>query len=275
LNVEFAPIMDFTRELQEALTVATTVGEFLRVEYALFEPIPNAPAHISTHADRESQELILKHLRKAFPNDGIVAEEKTETVATAPKHPNRTWVIDPIDGTRGFAVKNGQFSVMIGMTFNGRPVVGVVLEPILNRLTYAALGHGCWIMNGNRQPARVGVTACETVSQATLTQSHSKPGVVKPVAAKLQPARIIETYSAGIKLAQVACGEADLYVNEYSEFNDWDICAGEILVIEAGGTVSEFSGQPVRYGLSGERRRAGMLASNGKIHAEAVAKLRA
>jgi 3'(2'), 5'-bisphosphate nucleotidase len=266
--------MDFTRELQEALAAATVAGNYLRTEYAAFVPIPNAPAHISTHADREAQEIILKHLWAAFPADGLVAEEKTPTVASAPANVERRWVVDPIDGTRGFAIKNGEFSVMIGLTLNGRPVVGVVLEPATDRLTYAAIGLGCWIKDGDRQPARVGVTPVATLAEATLTQSHSKPGKVKPVVTKLRPKRVIETYSAGIKLAQVARGEADLYVNDYPEFNDWDICAGEILVIEAGGTVSEYSGQPVRYGLTGERRRHGMLATNGAIHTEAVGKLK-
>jgi 3'(2'), 5'-bisphosphate nucleotidase len=266
--------MDYTRELREALAVAAVAGEYLRAEYAAFEPIPNAPAHITTHADRESQEIILKHLRAAFPADGLVAEEKTATLADAPANPDRQWVIDPIDGTRGFAIKNGEFSVMIGLTVGGRPVVGVVLEPVTDRLTYAAVGHGCWKKDGDRPPTRVGVSDAATLAAAALTQSHSKPGKPKPVATKLQPAKLIETYSAGIKMALVARGEADLYVNDYPEFHDWDICAGEALVIEAGGVVTEYNGQPVRYGLAGAKRRNGMVASNGKLHDEAVSKLR-
>jgi 3'(2'), 5'-bisphosphate nucleotidase len=265
--------MDFTHELQEALAAATAAGRYLQAEYAAFEPIPNAPAHISTHADRESQEIILKHLHAAFPTDGLVAEEKTPTLATAPIHSQRQWVIDPIDGTRGFAMKNGEFSVMIGLTVNGRPVVGVVLEPAKNRLTYAASGSGCWKKDGNSEAIRCRVTPCDMLSAAVLTQSHSKPGKPKPVQVKLAPSRVIETYSAGIKMALVARGEADLYVNDYPEFHDWDICAGEVLVVEAGGTVTEYTGEAVRYGLAGAKRRSGLVASNGRLHDEAVQRL--
>jgi 3'(2'), 5'-bisphosphate nucleotidase len=265
--------MDYSRELTEALAAAAAAGRYLEAEYAAFVPIPDAPAHISTHADRESQEIILKHLRAAFPTDGLVAEEKTPTLATAQVNPQRQWVIDPIDGTRGFAVKNGEFSVMIALTVGGRPVVGVVLEPVTGRLTYAATGRGCWRKDGDGGPVRCQVSDCGSLAAATLTQSHSKPGKVKPVAAKLAPARVVETYSAGIKMALVARGEADLYVNDYPEFHDWDICAGEVLVIEAGGTVTEYSGDPVRYGLVGAKRRSGLVASNGKVQEETVRRL--
>jgi 3'(2'), 5'-bisphosphate nucleotidase len=266
--------MDYSRELQEALAAANTAGEYLRAEYAAFTPIPNAPAHISTHADRESQEIILRHLRAAFPADGLVAEEKTPTVADAPANPDRQWVIDPIDGTRGFAIKNGEFSVMIALTVGGRPVVGVVLEPVSGKLTYAATGLGCWRKDGDGEPVACRVTGCADLAAATLTQSHSKPGKPKPVQVKLTPARVVETYSAGIKMALVARGEADLYVNDYPEFHDWDICAGEVLVVEAGGTVTEYTGNPVRYGLAGAKRRSGLVASNGRLHAAAIERLR-
>src|SRR5262245_7510317 len=103
--------MAFERELQGALTAAKSAGEYVRREYETFEPIPNAPASISTHVDHGAQELILGHLRSAFPDDGLVAEERTPSLEGAPTGADRVWVVDPIDGTRGFAMKNGEFSV--------------------------------------------------------------------------------------------------------------------------------------------------------------------
>jgi 3'(2'), 5'-bisphosphate nucleotidase len=86
----------------------------------------------------------------------------------------------------------------------------------------------------------------------------------------LKPAKIIESHSAGVKLALVARGEADVYLNTYTEFHDWDIAAGHILVSEAGGVVTGSGGQTPQYGLPGAWQRHGLLASNGKIHDEAV-----
>ncbi len=263
--------MPYERELAVALEAAALATSYLKAEYAAFAMVPDAPASISTHADRESQEIILKHLHAAFPLDGLVAEEKTPTLAASPVNPTRQWVVDPIDGTRGFAMKNGEYSTMIGLTVNGKPVVGVVGEPSLDRLTYAVEGGGCWRKDGDGEAMLCAVTSTSRVGVATLTQSHSNPAKPpKPVVRRLQPGKVVETYSAGIKLAQVARGEVDLYVNDYPEFHDWDVCAGEVLVVEAGGVVSEHTGDPVRYGIVGAKRKSGLLASNGVLHAEAI-----
>ena len=87
---------------------------------------------------------------------------------------------------------------------------------------------------------------------ATLTQSRSRdPGKQSRWVKLLSPGRVIETYSAGIKLPQVACGEADIYLNSYDEFHDWDIFAGHVLVEEAGGKVTGLFGEQLQYGLEG------------------------
>src|SRR5687767_13613285 len=141
--------MDYARELDVALEAAARAGDYLRAEYEAFTPIPNAPASISTEADRKSQELILSHLTATFPDDAICAEEATSSLTAAKREGSRLWVVDPIDGTRGFVMKNGEFSVMIGLVARGRVVVGVVLEPALGRVTYAQFGHGCWVRIGD------------------------------------------------------------------------------------------------------------------------------
>jgi 3'(2'), 5'-bisphosphate nucleotidase len=185
----------------------------------------------------------------------------------------RTWVVDPIDGTRGFVMKNGEFSVMIGLVAEGRVVVGVVLEPALSRVTYARLGGGCCVRAGSESATRAHVTGTEALSDSVLVQSHAKKGETPWPVKAIAPKRVVETYSAGVKMAMVARGEVDLYVNTYSHFNDWDICAGDLLVTEAGGTVTEIAGSPVRYGTPGYAQRGGLLATNGRLHSAAVAVL--
>jgi 3'-phosphoadenosine 5'-phosphosulfate (PAPS) 3'-phosphatase len=85
---------------------------------------------------------------------------------------------------------------------------------------------------------------------------------------------VIETYSAGIKMAQVARGEADLYLNTYQAFSDWDICAGHILITEAGGRATGLRGEELRYGQPKGSQIYGLLASNGVIHDTAVAAMK-
>ncbi len=202
----------------------------------------------------------------------LLAEENTATAAITPKSGTRLWIVDPIDGTRGFARKNGEFSVMIAFVEGGNVVVGVVTEPAKNRRTYASLGNGCWIQDGTSSAVRCRVTTTASLAEATVTQSHTKPGApVGKVLQALAPKRVIETYSAGVKLAQVARGEAEIYLNTYDACHDWDIAAGQVLVDEAGGKVTNLLGQPPRYGLPGAWQPHGLLASNGLLHADALA----
>jgi 3'(2'), 5'-bisphosphate nucleotidase len=187
----------------------------------------------------------------------------------------RLWIVDPIDGTRGFARKNGEFSVMIAFVDAGTPAVGVVAEPAKQRLTYAVRGFGCWKRDEtSSDPVRCRVTRTTDLRKATVVQSHSRTGAQpsKELQA-LKPAQVMETYSAGIKLAIVARGEADLYLNTYDACHDWDICAGQVLVEEAGGRVTNLRGDEPRYGLPGAVQSHGLLAGNHVLHAAALTAL--
>jgi 3'(2'), 5'-bisphosphate nucleotidase len=267
--------MLYAQELDVALAAAARAGEYLRTAYDAFVPIANAPASITTDADRASQELILAHIAAVFPSDALCAEEATATLQAAPRDGRRLWIVDPIDGTRGFAMKNGEFSVMIGFVVGGEVAVGVVLEPAFSRVTFARRGGGCWVRQSGGDAVAARVTTTVSLDAAVLVQSHAKKGETPWPVAAMKPRRVVETYSAGVKLAMVARGDVDLYVNTYTNFSDWDICAGHLLVTEAGGAVSEISGSHVRYGTPGYSQRGGLLATNGELHSKAVAALAA
>src|ERR1700758_414081 len=96
----------YERELQVALDAAELAGKLILEHYRDFQVIPDAPADISTDTDRQSQALILGHIHRIFPADALCAEETTGDLAHVPKSGPRLWVVDPIDGTRGFARKN-------------------------------------------------------------------------------------------------------------------------------------------------------------------------
>src|SRR6266540_6414242 len=98
--------MNYQRELDAALLAAERAGKLILEHYAAFQPIPDAPASISTDTDRQSQETILQFLHDTFPEDCLLAEEATPTAQASPKNGARLWIVDPIDGTRGFARKN-------------------------------------------------------------------------------------------------------------------------------------------------------------------------
>src|SRR5262245_48655812 len=208
--------MSYGRELEAALAAAELAGAVILEHYASFKAIADAPVSISTAADRDSQETIIRHLQSVFPGDAFCAEEDTPALGAAARTGDRIWVIDPIDGTRGFAMKNGEFSVMIAFVHEGRLAVGVVGEPASGRRTYATRGGGCWRKDLGAEARAVHASKAASLGESTLTQSHTKPGrgPTMPVQ-RLEPKRVTETYSAGIKLALVARGEADLYVCDY------------------------------------------------------------
>jgi len=264
----------FERELTTALEAARKAGEVILRHYASFEKIENAPIDISTLADRESQEAILRHLHAVFPSDALCAEEVTATLEAVPRIGPRLWIVDPIDGSRGFAKKNGEFSVMIAFVKEGVVGAGVVLEPPTGRLTYAMKGGGCWAIDGNGERRRCQVTEIDDPAKSSLIQSHSKTGQSARPMQTLKPARVIETYSAGVKLARVARGEADVYVNTYAEFHDWDIAAGHVLIDEAGGKATGLGGEVLRYGEPGAWQRHGLVAANPALLAKCVALLK-
>src|SRR5256885_13215526 len=121
--------MTYERELQVALEAADLAGGVILDHYARFEAIADAPASITTQADRDAQDTVLRHLLTAFPGDAARAEERTAALDGVPPTGPRLWVVDPIDGTRGFARKNGEFSGMVAFVDRGAAVVGVALEP--------------------------------------------------------------------------------------------------------------------------------------------------
>jgi 3'(2'), 5'-bisphosphate nucleotidase len=147
------------------------------------------------------------------------------------------------------------------------------MEPALDRYTYAWTSGGCWTKYANRVATKCTVSIRTKLGESILTQSWSKPGQpTKPVQA-IAPARVMETYSGGVKLALVARGDADIYANTYEKFYDWDICAGQILVTEAGGIVTDLSGGPIAYQASDFSQQKGLLATNGKLHEEVLKRL--
>ena len=146
----------------------------------------------------------------------------------------------------------------------------------MERLTYAVRGLGCWRLDGaDTEPRICRVTSVVALAESTLTQSRSRdPNRRSRWVDEIGPAKIVESYSAGIKLALVARGEADIYLNTYDAFHDWDICAGHILVVEAGGQVTGTGGQVLRYGLPDAWQRDGLLATNGRLHEMVLKRIR-
>lgn len=265
--------MDYAAELEAAREAAARAGCEIMALYASFEAIADAPAEISTEADRRSQEVILQYLSERFPQDAFCAEEDSLTLKGLKREAPRLWIIDPIDGSRGFAKKLGEFSVMIGLVERYQVRLGVVLEPARSRCTFAVKNEGCWRQDGDEPMYSCQVSPISQWHQATMVRSHSEKKNTSPSTTSLK--NQVYTYSAGVKMAMVARGEVDLYISSYTGFNSWDVCAGQILVEQAGGRATDARGEAIAYRQDGTGKIHGTVATNGLLQEHALNCVRA
>ncbi|MBU2567768.1 MAG: inositol monophosphatase [Elusimicrobia bacterium] len=215
-----------------------------------------------TIADHLSQKRIVRLIKRSFPDHKTICEESSDECATKPSHGESeySWVIDPLDGTVNFIHGLAQFCVSIGVLHRDEPVVGVIYNPVTNELFSAVKGVGTY-----RNGRRVYVSSTATLNKSLLVTGFPYYVVGKSRRVMRNMNRFIvrtegvrRLGSAALDMAYVACGTFDGFWEE--GLNPWDVAAGTIIVSEAGGKVTDYSGKN-KFMFGRE-----MVASNGKIH---------
>lgn len=220
-----------------------------------------------TVADRTANAMIVDGLREAFPEDWIISEESPVMTGTDA----RRWYVDPIDGTKDFIRGSDGFSVMIGLLEGTRPVLGVVHQPTVGR-TFFATPAGAFVeINGGRTPLAVSTTHDATAARLVASASQRSDDIDR-VKSTLGISDEQNIGSVGVKLALIAMGVRDLYVNPFPKTKAWDTCAPEAILVAAGGRLSDLFGTPIDYFGRLDHPR-GLIASNGHIHDAVVAKI--
>jgi 3'(2'), 5'-bisphosphate nucleotidase len=219
-----------------------------------------------TRADREANAVLLDLLQRDLPGIPIVAEESDPKSYRGFEAERAALFVDPIDGTKEFIDRNGEFGVMIGYAVEGRAVAGVIVCPALG-LSYAA------IVGGRVDPpVHVSKTAHLKDARCAVSRSNRKSDVERRLAL-LGLRELVPTGSVALKAARIATGELDLYAHPTSNaMKLWDACAPDALVRAAGGTFTDARGTPFDY-RGAFQQGAGMLASNGLLHDDAVRRL--
>lgn len=261
---------NYQREIEVATELARAAGAILLAHYNspfLVEQKINALQETEevTAADREANELIVSRLSEEFPDDGILAEESTDTADRLQK--DRVWLIDPMDGTKNFIQRDGDFAVQIGLAVTGESVVGVVYQPVRDVLYRAARSHGSWIEVKDRAATLMRVSNESDPGNMVLasSRSHRSPRmerVVDSIGFKKEMRR----GSVGVKVGLIAEQQADIYLHLSPSTKQWDTCAPEIILIEAGGRLTDLFGQPLRYNGVRIDNRNGIVATNGAAH---------
>jgi len=249
-----------------AVEAAQAAGKLLRERFGSGIPYELKSSHhdLVTETDRLAEGTILACIRREYPDHGILSEESPPQRADAPYR----WVIDPLDGTANYAHGIPFFSVSIALEENGQLLLGVVYDPLRDELFSAVVGGGAQL-NGRS----LRVSSAKRLRESLLATGFAHElelqhrnleyyGAFLPVTQSLR-----RIGSAALCLAYVAAGRLDGYWD--LDLKRWDLAAGYVLVKEAGGQLSDLSGED--FPPDGRE----LVASNGSIHSEMLSILRA
>lgn len=244
--------------LEVALRAAIAGGEAVMRVYAdPFEVTHKEDKTPVTEADLASERVIVAMLAEAFPEIPVVSEE-TVPEAGFESPADRFWLVDPLDGTREFVAKSGEFAVLIGLVEHGVPVLGIVHGPAIG-VTYTAhgpgtarrrKGEGAWERIRSRAAAAAGVVVVHSRSHEN-SRRLAEYFEGRPVLARTQ-------CGSALKFGVLAAGEADFYPR-FGTTMEWDTAAGQAVLEAAGGHVFGLDGKRLHYGKPGLKNN-GFLA---------------
>ncbi len=240
-----------------AVEIAVKAGNLLQKKRSEERDIEyKGEADLVTDADTASEKMITEFLSQRFPDHGIVAEEGSEKDASS----DFSWIIDPLDGTTNYAHGFPVYCVSIGLLYQNQVILGIIYNPILNELFRATLGEGAFL---NDRPIKVSKE--NRLGNSLLAtgfpydKNESDRDNIGYFAAFTKGIRGIRRLgSAALDLAYAACGRLDGFWE--LKLKPWDIAAGALMVKEAGGRVSGFSGELL------DIQKGDVIASNGIIH---------
>jgi 3'(2'), 5'-bisphosphate nucleotidase len=226
-----------------------------------------------TETDRAANDLIVAGIRSAFPDDGILAEESVDTEIRLSKR--RVWMVDPLDGTNGFIARDGDFAVQIGLSVDGASVMGVVYQPLPDILFWGAKGGGAWVTRRNSDALRLRVSQKSELTDMRLaaSRSHRSPRMDRVVKA-LGVRDEVNRGSVGVKVGLIVDRQCDVYVHLSPRTKQWDTCAPEAILNEAGGRITDLFGYPLNYNASEVQNRNGIVATNEVVHDQIISRLK-
>ncbi|HRH43669.1 MAG TPA: 3'(2'),5'-bisphosphate nucleotidase CysQ [Pyrinomonadaceae bacterium] len=267
------------KELETAIALARKAGitilEIYQTDFEVEEKTTkDNQTEPVTIADKIASQIIVEGLSQVFPDDGILSEEEHDHIELRlSKH--RVWMIDPIDGTKGFVEKAGDFAVQIGLIENNEVVLGVVFQPTKNLLYFATKGKGAFMVENECEPIKMKVSHKTDFNEMTLAVSRShRSSRMAQINEHFGFKAEFQHGSVGLKVAFLARQIADAYIHLSPRTKFWDSAAPEIILKEAGGTLTDIFGKKIDYTASDVQNYNGILATNGIAHDKIVEHLR-
>ncbi|WP_105614319.1 3'(2'),5'-bisphosphate nucleotidase CysQ family protein [Vallitalea okinawensis] len=253
--------MNLNKQLEIAKHLAIKAGEQIMKIYSTdFDSsieikVDNSPLTI---ADKKSNEIIVTSLKDEFPEIAILSEESAGDINRLSN--DWLWIIDPLDGTKEFIKKNGQFTVNIALAYMGKPVLGVIYVPVTKTLFYASKGQGAFKVE-NGEVTKISVT--DKLDGLVWLGSKSHSSEQEENLIKSHKNMISETISAGssLKGTMIAEGKADVYYR-FGYTCEWDTCAMQAIVIEAGGIFRNMDHTEMTYNRKSNLNEKGFYVVN-------------
>lgn len=234
--------MDFDFVVEVAKEAGRAILEVYGTEFEVSRKEDHSPL---TLADMRSHEIIAGSLRDRYPDIPVLSEEGREIPFEVRRSWDRFWLVDPLDGTKEFIKRNGEFTVNIALVQDHVPVAGVIYIPVSGRVFVAEVGQGCWeISSGGRKRLTVARISPEGPVRVVRSRSHPTPGLDQLLS--LIPSYEIINRGSALKFCSVAGGEADFYPR-FGPTWEWDTAAGQAIVTAAGGVMFDLSGKPFVY----------------------------
>ncbi|MBS0613534.1 MAG: 3'(2'),5'-bisphosphate nucleotidase CysQ [Proteobacteria bacterium] len=243
-------MLDLDALARAVLPIAADAGKAIMAvyesEFAVQRKRDDSPL---TRADLDSQRTILRELRALTPDIPVLSEEGAQTPWSERRHWRELWIVDPLDGTREFVKRNGEFTVNIALVVDHEPVLGCIGVPARDQLFWgvnrgAGAGGEAWLQRAAEAPQPIRVSAPQRPPRVAGSRSHTSPQTAHYLA-RLGPHRLLAVGSA-IKFCLIAQGEADLYPR-FGPTSEWDTAAGQAVLEAAGGQVTRLDGHRLRY----------------------------
>ena len=253
--------MNITNEQLNILcSIALEAGREIMSVYAEdFSISHKEDASPLTEADLRADAVIRQGLEQHFPNVFILSEESV-SVSDKQHATERFFLVDPLDGTKEFLKRNGEFTVNIALIENGISIAGVVYAPALNELFYAARGLGAWVVKAEEKTTlQVQPIDGKTPLRVVGSRSHGADKL-EAWLVELNKPYTFTPFGSSLKFCRIADGQADIYPR-FGPTSQWDTAAAQCVLEVAGGSVCDLDGQTIRYGLEREILNSEFIAS--------------